>query len=195
MQALARVRTKAARLRSRPREADEALPLLDEALELTDDIRIDCARLQQENAELQRQLRTRDDEIRELIDSLPAALVHTDCSGLIVEANRAASTLLGLSRMSLRNELLMYFSEDRATFAELVRGLPRTSEPVRASTRIRPRDRAPFDATITLLRDPRRGEGEERWLWFFDRVSAGRTLLRMPAPRAVGPSPSDPSAA
>lgn len=192
MQALARVRAKAAKLRAGAGAESEAVALLDEALELTDAMRVECAGLQQQIIDLQSRLQQRARAAEELIDRMPAALVLTDCAGLIADANPAAATLFGLGRAGLKRELLLHFAEDRSGFADLVRRLPHGDEPIRASARIRPRNRAPFDADITLLKDPR--DGEDRWLWFFDRVSAVQSAARMRAPRAAAPSPSEPSA-
>ena len=183
MQALARVRTQAARLRER---ADTVCPdlmsLLDGALELTDAMRVECAQLQQRCVQLEADLARHDEESRDLLDSLPSALIRTDRAGLIVEANRAAAALLGLSQAKLKSELLLHFTEDRAAFNDLVRQLPYDRQPVLASARIRPRDRAPFAVQITLMRDPR--AGDDRWLWQIDRVSAAQ----MPAGTPIRPA-------
>jgi PAS domain S-box-containing protein len=191
MQALARVRAKAARLRSSVKpEQEETLAVLDEALEFADGMREECARLHQRNGELETRLREHEAQVRELIDTLPSALIRTDVAGHIVDVNRAASALLGLSPAKLKNELLLYFAEDRAEFADFVRALPRNKElPARASARIRPRDRAPIVTDITVIRDPR--DGDSRWIWTLDGVSAQRTRARTRTQGAAAQPPSD----
>jgi PAS domain-containing protein len=192
MQALARIRAKAARLRTSVKpEQEEALAILDEALEFADRMRAGCAAIQQRNSQLEARLRQHDAEVHELIDTLPPALICTDVAGLIVDVNRAGAALLGLSQARLKNELLLYFAEDRAGFGDFVRTLPRSSGvAARASARIRPRDRAPFVAEMTVIRDPR--EGDDQWIWTFERVSGARMRGRTRSPGAAAPSPSDP---
>lgn len=185
MQMLARLRARAARLRERPHPDRPEAELLDEALALADAMRIECANVQQRCVQLEAHLQVRADESRQLIDLLPCALIATDGAGQIEDANRAATALFGVSRAKLKDVLLMHFSEDRPAFAELIRRLPREGQITRAWARIRPRDRAPFDAQIALLQDPR--DGGERWLWMFDPVSAPRSSGRtqIPAESAV----------
>jgi PAS domain S-box-containing protein len=183
MQALARVRTNAARLRDRAQSVcPDLLTLLDEAMQLTDTMRIECGELRERRMRLEAELEKYSEESRELIDRLPCALICTDRAGHIVEANRAAAALLGLSQAKLKEELLLHFTEDRAAFTDLVQRLPYDRHPVHASARIRPRDRAPFAAEITLVRDPRMGD--DRWLWQLERVSAPRMSAGTPIRRA-----------
>ena len=193
MQALARARTTAARWRQRAEaEPEDVFALLDEVLDLTDSVRAECAHLQPRCVELEQQVVAGELETRALVEQMPAALIQTDRSGIILDANRAAAALLGLSKARLKNELLMYFTEDRAAFAELIRRLPQNSEPVRTEARIRPRERAPFTADIMLVRDPRGNEG--RWLWFLSRVTAGQSSACTHVRPASALSPSESSA-
>jgi PAS domain-containing protein len=190
MQALARLRANAARLRATSgRACADVMATLDVALELTETIRVEYAALQKRSLQLEAQAARSQGEMRTLIDSLPQPIVETDCSGRSVDVNRAAVALLGVSAARLKDELLLHFSQDRGAFTDMVRNLPRDGQPVRAAARFRPRDRAPFDAAITILRDPR--SGDDRWLWLFDRLSAAQTPTRTPVPAAVAPSPSD----
>src|SRR5437773_1968881 len=87
MRALAIVRSRAARFREQPAsspQGGEAMALLNDALELADLLRIECADLQQKNVRLQQRL-------ERLLNVLPYAVVATDGAGTIVEANRAAA--------------------------------------------------------------------------------------------------------
>lgn len=190
MQALARVRTKAARLRSAARpECVDIVQALDETLELADAIRIECAELQRRTLELEAEARLAADGMRALLDRLPHPIVQTDCAGQILDSNRAAASLFGLSQAKLKDELLMHFTQDRGAFSTLIRELPRGAEPVRATARIRPRDRAPFNAGFTILQDPR--SGDRRWVWVIERFSAAQTPARTPSVAAAARSPSD----
>ena len=176
MQALARVRTRADRLRSAARpESAELLETLEAALDLTDALRIECANLRKRNLDLEAQAQRRGDEMAALLDDIPCAILQTDCAGQVLEANHAGAALLGLSQAKLKNELLLHFTQDRAAFTALIHDLPREGKAVHASARFRPRDRAPFLAAITVFRDPR--SIDSRWLWCLERVSA----LPMPA--------------
>jgi PAS domain S-box-containing protein len=190
MQALARLRSKAARLRAAAKaEPEVLLQALDEALALTDAIRTQSAMVQARNAELEAEAQRRDDEMRALLDALPYPIVYTDCAGQIMDVNPAAAALLGMSRTRLKNELLLHFVEDRAGFTDVIRALPRNGAALRATARVRPRDRAPFDAGVTVLRDPR--ASEQRWLWLLERVSVAQTSAGTPSAASGEPSPSD----
>jgi PAS domain-containing protein len=191
MQAMARLRTKAARLRGGVRpQCEDVLQTLDDALALADGVRGELATVQSRNTALQNEIDRYARETRELIGSLPHPIVQTDCAGQVLEANPAAAALLGLSQAKLKDELLLHFAEDRAAFATLVRELPRSQHAVQASARFRPRDRAPFQASLTVFRDPR--STDQRWVWCLDRVSAARTPARTPSPAAYAASRSEP---
>ena len=167
MQALARLRARAVRLRGRSSDAADALEVLDDALELTDTIRDDCARLQQRCSELEQRLRDQESACTTLLERLPLSVVSTDGSGRIVHANRAAAKLLGRSAPHLRETLLLHFFEDREAFSSLVQRLRSERDPVEIPMRLRPRERAPFDAVVTVAEDPR--SMEPRWVWCIER--------------------------
>lgn len=191
MQALGRIRTKAARLRERMADRPEAA-LLEEALQLADALRIECAGLQHRCVELKEQLQRNAEASRELVDTLPCAVIVTDGAGQIVDANRAATTLFAVSRLKMNHALLMHFAEDRPAFADLIRQLPYQGQTLRASARFRPRDRAPFDADVTVVPDAREGGGN--WLWLIERVSVSQIAGRTPIPPALAALSSAPSA-
>jgi PAS domain S-box-containing protein len=156
------------RLRGRPcPDSRDALEVLDDALELTDTIRDDCARLQRRCVELEQRLRDQESACAELLERLPLAVVSTDGSGRIVDANRAAAKLLGRSAPHLRETLLLHFFDDREAFSSLVQRLPSEREPVEIPMRFRPRERAAFDAVVTVTEDPR--SMEPRWVWCIER--------------------------
>jgi PAS domain-containing protein len=163
MRALAILRSRAARFREQAAsspQGGEAIALLNDALELADLLRIECADLQQKNVTLQQRL-------ERLLNVLPHAVVATDGAGTIVEANRAAAALLARSALHLRGEPLMYLTEDREDFSALIRRFSE-SESLNARLRLRPYNRAPFDATITIVPDP---DDSGNRLWFLNRVA------------------------
>lgn len=189
MQALAGLRARAARLRASPRaDAAELFVLLEQALDLTDALRTECAAHQKRATALEADAQRARAETEALIDSLPAAVVQTDAAGRIVAVNRAAAALLGVSQAKLTDDLLLHFIEDRGAFMDVVRELPRDPRPVWTSARLRPRDRAPFDAAISAIRDPR--SDEPRWIWTIERISAARSGVRTPRQAAAAPGPS-----
>lgn len=169
MQSLARLRARAARLRGRTSgDTADTLEVLDEALELTDAIREDCSRLQQRCSAFEQKIRDQEEASNALLERVPLAMVATDASGTIVRANRAAAKLLGRSAPHLRGSLLLHFFEDRPAFSGLLQRLPAEREAIELPFRFRPRERAPFDALITVIEDPR--VDEPRWVWCIERA-------------------------
>jgi PAS domain-containing protein len=125
-----------------------------------------------------------EDEVRaghartdDLFDSLPMAVVATDLQGVIQSGNRAAGVLLGRSH-TLKNQLLLHYTEDRAGFAELLQRARASREAVTATIRIRPRERAVTDVTIAVLLDAR-DTAQSTLLWF---LRAEGTQPRTPLP-------------
>lgn len=147
--------------------AAEALDVAEEALQLIDTLRAECATLEKRCVALEAQLREHDGNVKAFLDLLPASVIVTDSAGMIVEANRAAAQLLGRSTPRLKQELLLHFFEDRAGFTEMIKSLPQAPDPAKVTMKVRPRERAPFRAEITLAPDPR--AGERRWIWVLGR--------------------------
>lgn len=164
MRELARVRAQAAKLRRRP-AADEAVELLEDVLLLVDALRIECAGLQQRCSELEADRRRSDEGMQKLLDALPGPIVTTDACGTILDANRAACLLLARSRAKLTNDLLLHFAEDREQFTSVIRELPLVESHQLPHARFRPKDRAPVDTAVTVVRDPR--IESPQWLWVF----------------------------
>jgi PAS domain-containing protein len=172
MRELARIRAQAARLRSdrAPVEPGAATALLEDALQLLDTMRVECGALQQRCAALDAELSRRRDGDRQLFDALPQAIVTTDGSGAILDANREAAALLSRSRAKLTGDLLLHFAEDRHGFSQIVRALTDAPGTLLLRARFRPADRAPFDAAVSVLRDPR--TESPQWLWLLTRDPA-----------------------
>jgi PAS domain-containing protein len=137
---------------------------MDDALQLLETMRLECAGLQQRCTELEERLKRRVDGASRLFDAFPQPIVTTDSVGLIVTANRAACVLLSRSRAKLTNDFLLHFTEDRDGFSAVVRELPHATGPIVLKARFRPADRAPFNASVTVLRDPCTEPPEFLWL-------------------------------
>jgi PAS domain-containing protein len=170
MRELARLRAQAAHFRGAPGIAPDAMTLIDDTLKLLDLMRIECGELQQRCADAERALAAHDEATRTLLDAIPQPIVATDAVGVIVDANAAASKALARSRAKLKNDLLLHFSEDRLAFSRALRELPHASDGLSLRVRLRPTDRAPFDATVTVRRDPR--ADTPRFLWLLTREPA-----------------------
>lgn len=174
MRELARLRSQLTKLKTRTGSGhDETVALLEQSLDLTDRLRGEAAALEDRCAYLEDALGRRDANLHSLFDLLPTAIVTTDGAGIIVDANRAASALLGRSSAKLHNQLLLHFAEDREGFAGLVRKLPHAADPLQARMRFRPQERAPFEAEVLVTPDTRDSAGN--WLWFLMRCEEART--------------------
>lgn len=174
MHTLARLRGQLVRMRTKSdSKAAEALDVADQALQLVDTLRGECAALEKRCITLEAQLGEREGNLRAFLDLLPAGVIVTDSAGMIIEANRAAAQLLGRSTPRLKQELLLHFFEDRAGFTKVIRSLSGGADPATVTMRVRPRERAPFDAEITMAPDPR--TEERRWVWFLGRPAPSTT--------------------
>jgi hypothetical protein len=67
----------------------------------------------------------------------------------------------------LRETLLLHFFEDREAFSLLVQRMRSARDPIEIAMRLRPRERAPFDALVTVTEDPRCME--PRWVWCIEK--------------------------
>lgn len=180
MHTLARLRGQMVRMRANSAtSASDALDLADEALQLIDTMRAELAALEQRRLALQGEIGHHERESQAMLQLIPLAIVSTDAQGRIVHANRAAAELLGRSAPRLRDELLLHFFDDRTAFTELLQALAPAGGTEHTVLKLRPRERAPFDADLTIVPDPR--QGEATWLWFLgrstDRQTPGRTIV------------------
>jgi PAS domain S-box-containing protein len=178
MHALARLRGELVRLREEAVEAaTPALDMAETALQLTETVRAECAALHQRCTELEQKIEASQAVTRAILDAAPVALITTDNTGRILDTNRAAATLLGRSTPRLREELLLHFFEDRAGFSATLGSLAERAQPVSGTFRMRPRERAPFDANVVVVSDPR--GGDTQWLWYASPVSESQTPVGM----------------
>jgi PAS domain S-box-containing protein len=104
---------------------------------------------------------------RELFDSTPAALLLTDMQGLVREANRRASRLLGATGRSLAGKPLVSFvdAEHRVGFRERLARADQLQNAPPWALRIRPRGGEPVTVTVSVsvARNHGRSTGL-RWL-------------------------------
>jgi len=194
MHTLARLRSQLVRMRNTTNTAaGDALDLAEETLQLIDTLRAELSASEKRRVTLQAEMGMHAREAQVLLQAVPMAIVVTDPQGRIEDANRAAADLLGRSTARLREELLLHFFDDREAFTRLVQGLPTVPSSERATLKLRPRERAPFDADITLVRDPR--QGPTRWLWFVGRSTDRQTRARTIVLPTAEPAPHHPDAA
>jgi PAS domain-containing protein len=169
MRELANLRSDAAKLWKRVGDASpEGHDLVERALDLLERLRAEAAGLQNKCVQLERALQECRDGSRHFFDSAPIAALITDAHGIVREANPMAASLLGRSIGRLRDELLLHYAEDRDGFSEVVKGLREARLPAEHRVRMRPRERAPFEAAITIALDGHRAE--QHYVWFIERA-------------------------
>lgn len=184
MHALAHLRGRLVRLKETARPAaEDALALADESLQVVDTLRAECAALEKRCFTLETQIEAHDRDTHAILDVAPVAIVITDHGGRILHANSAATALLGRSAPRLKEELLLHFFDDRAAFTDVLRSAMSANAPIRTSLQLRPRERAPFEAEITLAPDPR--EGDARCVWFLGRAGEAPLTTR----KRIGSAP------
>lgn len=148
---------------SMPRKLDAAL---DEAVATYDSLLQDMAALEMENRTHRSRIRALESDWNYLFGNMPVACVLTDRSGAIFRSNERAAALLNISARHLERENtpLLYFTQDRQQFFELLNAVSTDHYPVRGTLRVRPRERAHF--TIEVVAVPRCADDPTLWLWF-----------------------------
>ena len=160
---IAQLRHRAAKARRASANA-EAFEIVDEALTLCDSIVRELAGTGMAFDEYKLKLDAQSALTAQLFDEMPIACVETDPSGVIRGANREAGRLFNTSGKHLAARLLLHFSEDREHFGRFLRTLSGDCAS-RDSLVIRPRERAPLHADVTVI--PRVAGDPSVWLWFF----------------------------
>ena len=135
--------------------------------------------LEQQNEELEttrEALERQRHRYRHLFEEAPFGYLVTDVHGVVEEANRAAAELFGVRQDLLPGKPLPVYLEiaDRQAFRDL---LPRVcaGEPAgELEVRIRPRDREPFTAVLTAVRDLDAQNRTARLRWTLRDVSSTR---------------------
>lgn len=148
---------------SMPRKLNSAL---DEAVATYDSLLQDMARLETENRAHRSRIRTLQDDWDCLFGRMPVACVMTDRSGVILRGNERAAALVNMSARHLEreNKPLIYFTQDREGFLELLKALWTGHDHVRGTLRVRPRERAPL--MIDIVAVPRCADDPTLWFWF-----------------------------
>jgi PAS domain-containing protein len=84
----------------------------------------------------------------------PTPCIITDASGAVVDINAAASQLLNVtSRHVVGRPFLLFLGSDRLMFLNLLSQTRHGEDVQRCEVHIRPRERAPFDATALIAPD------------------------------------------
>jgi PAS domain S-box-containing protein len=95
---------------------------------------------------------------RRLFEVVPAACLFTDDRGLITEANPEAVRLLNVSQRHLVGRSFhLYLGADRESFLKRLASLREGEAPHVWSAPVRPRERGPLAATLTLAPHPAGG--------------------------------------
>ena len=181
--AIAQLRNRAAKVR-RAATPPDVLEVVDQSLTLSDAVVRELAGTGLQFDAFKVKLDEQTALWSHLFEEMPLACVETDSSGIILNANRAAATLLNTSVKHLGARLLMHFAEDRDRFGQLLRGLPVDCSRHRLSLVIRPRERAPMHVDATVI--PRSPGDTSSWLWFFMPPEQPH-----PGPRRHDKSPAD----
>ena len=144
--------------------------LTDEALSACDSLLQQLAALQLERDRLRRELQAESKAWEHLFNVIPTPSALTDDSGLILSVNRAAGLFLNIGPERLKGRMLLIFAEDRAAFAALVHRLPVEKGSLRLTVTMRPRERKPVKATLSVMRAA--PENSAVWLWFMVSTAA-----------------------
>jgi len=114
-----------------------------------------------------------------LFDEAPFGYLVTDLKGIVEEANRAASTLLGVSQEHLAGKpLFLYLApQDRRGFRDLVAQARAGEVPGELEVEIQPRAGEPLAAVLTVIRDADgRSSRENRLRWALRDVSQTKAM-------------------
>lgn len=147
----------------------EALEELQSALE---ELHVAQEELRQQNEELaitRVDVEAERQRYQDLFEFAPDGYLVTDVAGKIREANRAAATLLNVSKRYLIGKPLINYIpfEERQTFRSKLNQFREIDQMQEWEIRICARDRAPFDAAVTVstVRDWESKPAGCRWLW------------------------------
>jgi PAS domain S-box-containing protein len=142
---------------SRPEEQRASIPELMESLSTAlEELHVAGAELQNQNEELiaaRHSIETERQRYQEMFEFAPDGYLVTDAEGVIRESNRAAAILLGVSQEFLVGKPFSVFvsTEDHP---RLYRNLGRLSDSTETlkdwDVRLRPRERPPFPASVTI---------------------------------------------
>lgn len=125
--------------------------------------RLEAARLESEQERIRWQA---------LFDLAPMPYILTDDRGVIRNVNDAGANVLAISRRFLIGKPITYFVDGRrAEFLEEVSRAASGTEPLTIDFTLRPRERAPYAARVTLRRFALPDGTTGLW-WIVERTSA-----------------------
>lgn len=138
-----------------PSEHEAALSMLGEFRTAIEELQVAEEELTNQNAELITAREETENERRryhELFDFAPDGYLVTNIYGIIIEANRAAQSLLKVQRAELiRKPLAVYIVlEDRRVYRSLLAASQTRSQTESLEVRIQPHEGKPFYAELTL---------------------------------------------
>lgn len=112
----------------------------------------ELSRLNVELAAMRNQAQVERDRYQELFDSVPNAYLVTDEYGKIIEANRAAATLLNVEQSHLRDKLLVSFIpvQERSAFRFKLNQLHQHDGVQQWTVRLQPRNGKCYEAILTV---------------------------------------------
>ena len=169
-----RLRQLAAKAKRRCGAGDEA-ELLDSCLAACQLLLQEFAAAELRAQRIERDVQTVDITWRALFERAPLACLEIDADGTVVGANMAAGKLLNMSPKRLEGRPFLYFFDDRATVATLLRAAPfEPGSPATALT-LRPRERAPVRVEATVVKGTE--SGSACW-WFLMPGDVGRRMAR-----------------
>src|SRR5688500_1634404 len=101
----------------------------EEALSICDALVRELAGAQLVHDQLRAEVRAADAAWDHMFQIMPSACVLTDSTGVILNANPAASKLLNVSATHLKGRELLVFSQDRQTFCTLLKEIAQNGTP------------------------------------------------------------------
>ena len=110
-------------------------------------------------------------------DVVPMPCILSDAEGVILSANRAAALFLNVSAMRLQGRTLTHFILDRQKLAALLEDRTTDASILRASFRIRPREKAITEIDVTIVPDA--GMNTDAWIWFLMPADHARQIQEM----------------
>ena len=120
-------------------------------------------------------------QYEELFEFAPNPYLVTDCSGIVIQANRSAAAVLGVPSRSLPGKALASYivKEDQPRFRMLISAIPRDGESRTAGFRLQPREGEVLEAELTYSATPSStGETRDQIRWMARDVSEHERTAR-----------------
>ena len=119
-------------------------------------------------------------QYEKLFELAPGPYLVTDLSGIVLQANRSAATLLGASSRSFTGKALATFiaKEDRPRFRMLLSTISRDGQLRTAGFRLQPRDGEVVEAELTYSATASTGEARDQIRWIARDVTEHQRMLR-----------------